>query len=188
MNRPNRARAAALALLLLLPLTGCIGGAIQAAKTAKDLGDRASSLDQAQAGDAEAQYKLGESWCCALGGREIPVAEAVYDNETATEWLCKAARQNYGPAQLELARLYSGRRDRGGLKLKLAGAIAPAPTNIAVALMWARLATQSKAEGAPKLLAEIAAAAKPGETAEAERLAAAWQTAPCTWREAIPAS
>jgi TPR repeat protein len=175
-------RSTVLIAVLALTLDGCIASAV---RTGVDMADRSSSRSKAEAGDAEAQYKLGQSWCCTLGGWQVPVADAVYDNETATEWLCRAAHQGYGPAQLALARIYADRPAHRSLKARLADTVISAPTNKAAGLMWATLAAASKAEGADTLLGTLTADAAPEDKAEAARMAADWQAAPCTWHDTI---
>jgi hypothetical protein len=171
-------------LLTTLPLSGCVGLALQGARMAKDAGERSANLDKAQAGDAKAEYDVGMSWCCTINGIGAPI----YDNEKATEWLCKAARQDYGPAQLALARIYSGRMRRGGLKKMILSSIAPGPKELAFALMWVNLAKDHKINGAADLQAEIEKTATPAERAEARRLGFDWRSARCTWREVFPKS
>ena len=80
-----------------------------AMETAQQMGDASNQgalKSKAEAGDRIAQYKLGEAFCCHAGGPLDRIS--VYDNEVATAWYCKSARQDYGPAQLRLAKIYSG--------------------------------------------------------------------------------
>ncbi|MFC1664955.1 tetratricopeptide repeat protein [Pseudomonadota bacterium] len=53
---------------------------------------------EAAAGDREAQYKLGRSYCCGSGQN--------YNTNLAIEWLCRAAIQGHVQAQYELANIY----------------------------------------------------------------------------------
>src|SRR5437868_1770557 len=71
---------------LALVLSGCIGAMIAGGSTAKDMAKRDSLEKAAAAGDAEAQYNLGKTFCCRVG-----LKMGVYDNEKATFWICKAA-------------------------------------------------------------------------------------------------
>lgn len=181
MRRIRRTRAAIMIVVLaVLPLSGCVGLALQGARMAKDTGERSANHDKAQAGDPKAQYEMGMSWCCQIGG---VVGAPIYDNEKATDWLCKAARQDYGPAQLALARIYSGRVRKGGLKQMVVSSIAPGPKKLATALMWANLANSHEIRGATDLQAEIEKTATPAERAGAKRLGFNWRAAPCTWRQ-----
>ncbi len=92
-----------LALAMLLPLGGCVGGAVEAADAAKDIATCQDNLEQATAGDPKAEFAVGDAWCCSLSGRTGLLRHPVYSDQTATDWLCRSARQHYGPAQLELA-------------------------------------------------------------------------------------
>lgn len=49
-------------------------------------------------GDTEAQYLLGQSYCCGL--------EEGKNDEKAVTWWCQAARDGHTQAQFELGRLY----------------------------------------------------------------------------------
>jgi hypothetical protein len=182
-NRPTWLRTTVL-LLTALPLSGCVGLALQGARAAKDAGERSADFDKARAGDAKAEYDVGMSWCCTIDGIGAPI----YDNEKATEWLCKAARQDYGPAQFALARIYSGRMRKGGLKKMILSSIAPGPKDLVSALMWAKLAKGHEINGAADLQAEIEKTATSVERTEAARLGSGWRSAPCTWREVFAQS
>jgi TPR repeat protein len=173
--------------LALIALAGCVGP-MMGATTAKDVGERPAYQAKAEAGNAEAQFKLGDSWCCSVGNHQGLIRKNVYDNQTATEWLCKAARQGYGLAQVELARIYSGRPFRYNAMKKLANRVLGAPTNMASALMWANLAAQNHVEAAAELQTALLSESSLDDQAEAKRLASNWRSAPCTWLETIGAS
>jgi len=117
----------------------------------------------------------------------------VYDNNKATYWYCKAARNGYGPAQLQLARLYSGHAIRGlHVALRASALMDDAATNLTVALMWANLAAKNKGKGdaddATELRNNIAQDASSEERARATTLIKNWQTAPCEWTAVITKS
>ena len=157
------------------------------ALTTKDVAERPEYQTKAEAGDPESQFRLGDSWCCSVGRHQGPIRKDLYDNQTATEWLCRAAHQSYGPAQLELARIYSGRPFRYNEVKKVATRVLGAPTNLAAALMWANLARQNNVEDAAKVQAALMSESTSADQAEARRLAADWRSAPCTWRETVGA-
>lgn len=118
---------------------------------------------------------------------------SIYDNDKATQWYCKAARQGYGPAQLQLARLYSGHAVRGlHLALRASALVGSQDTDLGVALMWANLAARNKGEGdvddATELRNEITLKATGAERAKASMLAREWRTASCQWAEVFPPS
>ena len=62
---------------------------------------RSQWADAAYGGDAEAQYRLGVSYCCGLTPR--------YHTAIATAWLCRASIQGHSEAQYQLANIYAGR-------------------------------------------------------------------------------
>ncbi|MDH5738040.1 MAG: hypothetical protein OEZ23_06995, partial [Gammaproteobacteria bacterium] len=85
--------------LLCISLSGCIDIAIMGGTYAARSSDRDELQVLAEAGDTEAQYQLGMRWCCfGLG----------FDTQTATEWLCQAAKSGHVEAQFQLGRIYQG--------------------------------------------------------------------------------
>lgn len=172
------------ASMLALSLAGC-GGHSPAGSGGGDASRRALYQARAEAGDAEAQFRLGDSWCCVVRGAGGSARDAAFNNETATEWLCRSAQQDYGPAEFELARIYSGRPYRYNVEMSHAPRVAGAPANMAVALMWADLAKKNDVSGASDLRDAIAAEATVKDKDEKTRLEAAWEAAPCFWRDVI---
>jgi TPR repeat protein len=111
----------------------------------------------------------------------------VYDNEEATHWYCKAAKQGYGPAQLRLARVYSGHPIRGlHIALRASALVGTPEADLGVALMWASIAAGNGVEDAAALRDEITQLATGEERAKAARLMNDWRAAPCGWAEVIP--
>lgn len=115
----------------------------------------------------------------------------IYDNNKATHWYCKAARQGYGPAQLQLARLYSGDSIRGlHLVLRASALVGSVDTDLSVALMWASLAADNKGEGdvedATELRDKITDVTTSQERAKSANLMKNWKTASCQWAEVFP--
>lgn len=84
-------------------LNGCAGAAISSGTFAVKASVRDGLDEPAAQGDAEAQYRLGKSWCCMGPG---------FDTQTATQWLCRAARQGHAEALFELGRIYDGEISR----------------------------------------------------------------------------
>ncbi len=75
-----------------LALVGCSG-----LQQAPD--HREELLAKAEQGDAQAQYQLAKSYCCGLGVR-TSTRKALY-------WHCRAAIQDYAPAQFEMGNILS---------------------------------------------------------------------------------
>ena len=176
----------------LLLINSCYTPAIEGAQQGYDAAKRASiKAADASPNDPVEQYKLGNTYCCKGGG---PLNDlSIYDNKKATYWYCKAARQGYGPAQLQLARLYSGHAIRGvHIVLRASALIGDAETDFSSALMWASLAADNKGEGdaddATELRKEIEGKATDEERARAAMLLKHWQTATCEWAKVISSS
>ncbi|OIQ88169.1 hypothetical protein GALL_299410 [mine drainage metagenome] len=179
-----------LTLALPLLLEGCYTPIIEGAQQGYDASRRGSLKTEArESDDPVAEYNLGNNYCCKGGG---PMDDlTVYDNIKATHWYCKAARSGYGPAQLQLARLYSGHAIRGlHVALRASALVGTAETDLGVALMWARLAANNKSSGdvddASELQDEITGKATIKERADADALMKKWRTARCQWSEIFP--
>jgi TPR repeat protein len=173
-----------LSALLALPLVldGCYTPFIEGAQEGYDAIRRDPLQAGAVSGDPASQYKLGDTFCCRGGGPMDDVS--IYDNEKATFWYCKAARQGYGPAQLRLARVYSGHPLHGlHIALRASALVGTAETDLAVALMWASVAVNNGVGDATALHDEIMARATAVERAGAATLVRGWRSAPCQWAE-----
>jgi hypothetical protein len=178
-------------MILAIPLLldGCYTPVIEGAQQGYDASRRESLKTEAASDDPVDEYNLGNNYCCQGGG---PMDDmTVYDNNKATQWYCKAARQGYGPAQLQLARLYSGHAIRGLHVVLRASALVDTPeTDFSVALMWASLAANNKGDGdvddATELRNKITQKATSKERARAATLMKSWKTASCQWTEVFP--
>lgn len=172
-----------LALLTFpLLLSGCLTPFIEGATEAYDHSRRDQLRSEAIAGDPTSQFKLANSYCCRAGGPLDVIS--IYDNQAATRWYCRAARQGYGPAQMQLARIYAGRPIRGlRVAQHISAAIGNPDIDIAVALMWADVAVAGHVNDAEALRDELAAQASAKQRERAAALEQNWQTAPCQWKE-----
>ncbi len=177
-------------LAISLLLAGCYAPIIESAQQGYDVTKRASiKTADASPNDPVAQYKLGNTYCCKGGG---PLNDlSIYDNSKATYWYCKSARHGYGPAQLQLARLYSGHAIRGlHVLLRASEFVGNAETDYSSALMWATLAADNKGEGdaddATELRKEIVDKATDEERAKSANLIKNWKTAACKWNDVFP--
>lgn len=177
--------------LLAVPLLldGCYTPVIEGAQQGYDASMRKSLKTEAASDNPVDEYNLGNNYCCQGGGPMDGLT--VYDNNKATQWYCKAARQGYGPAQLQLARLYSGHAIRGLHVVLRASALIDTPeTDFSVALMWASLAASNKGDGdvndATELRDKITQKVTSKERARATQLMKNWRTANCQWTEVIP--
>lgn len=81
-------------LLICLSITGCAAKKWDT-RISYDNSTRVALQESASNGDAEAQFQLGNSYCCGEGG--------FYDTAQAAEWWCKAAAQGHAGAKDTLA-------------------------------------------------------------------------------------
>ena len=114
-----------------------------------------SSLrEQAERGDADAQFYLGFRY--AAGGRGVP-----RDDKEAARWFRAAAEQGEVDSQILLGGMY---KDGKGV-----------PQDHVRALMWYLVAASLGEESAPERRDDIAEKMTPEQIAEAERLAREWK-------------
>ena len=163
-----------LAVSTVILLSGCVGAAMNASTLAVKSAPRDELLPLAEAGDSSAQYELGKSYCCMGVG---------FDTQTATEWLCKAARQGNADAMYELGRIYDGDVSRTmapGQKLMRAVRAKESPAH---AYLWLSLAALADHPEAQERLAELRKKMSDGDGVIADRMREAWRVAPCEYNE-----
>jgi TPR repeat protein len=162
---------------------------IEGAQQGYDASKRGVLKTEGVSNDPAAEFQLGSTYCCQGGG---PLNDlSIYDNNKATYWYCKSARHGYGPAQLQLARLYSGHAIRGlHVVLRASALVGSTETDLGLALMWANLAADNKGDGdiddAAELRDEIMLKATSKESAKTATLMKSWHTASCQWNEVFP--
>ncbi|NDF12514.1 MAG: sel1 repeat family protein [Proteobacteria bacterium] len=61
--------------------------------------ERAHLFKLAEHGNAEAEYRLGLSYCCGLGKG--------YNNEKAFNWFCQSAKRGHSQAMFEVGQMYA---------------------------------------------------------------------------------
>lgn len=83
-----------LVIIMASVVAGCYG-----VRLAYDDYTRQIWQEKAEAGDPEAEWIMGNSYCCGEEGR-------FYDAVEAMRWWCSAAKKGYAPAQLALGRIY----------------------------------------------------------------------------------
>jgi hypothetical protein len=172
--------------LVIGTLPGCFMPVIEAGREGAQFAIRDHYRDKADAGDANAQFRMGKSYCCGTGP-DFVNSMTVYDTATAIDWFCKAARQQYAPAQLRIGEIYSGKIIRGLHPVERGLALfGTKQTSMTVAWMWADLAAVNGADKAPKLAASIAEKLDANDLAVAERLLENWDSAPCNWKDVFP--
>jgi hypothetical protein len=172
-------------LASMLVLDGCYTPIVEGAQEGYDAVRRDPLRAEAAAGAPNAQYELGDSYCCHGGGPMDGLS--VYDNYKATYWYCQAARQGYGPAQMRLANVYSGHPIHGlHIALRASALIGAPETDMAVALMWASVAAGHGVKDATALHDAIDQHATAKDRTRASSLLKNWRTAPCIWAEVFP--
>jgi TPR repeat protein len=161
--------------------------AMETAQQQYDASGRDDLKLQAEAGDRIAQFDLAESFCCQGGGPLDRIS--VYDNELATEWYCKAAHQDYEPAQLRLARIYSG-YPLSGLRLtqRLSALLGKTRRDMPTALMWAELAARHGDDDARVSRDWLSSYLTPEQRSQATALLGHWQDVPCRWSQVFAAT
>lgn len=93
----------ALIVFSCMALVGCAAPAIEVASVARDRIVYQNNIAAAEAGNAEAQYQVGNALCCSATS-----GQPFYDTEQAKEWLCRSAEQGHAPAMMRLGRIYNG--------------------------------------------------------------------------------
>lgn len=157
-------------------LQGCAGAAISSGTYAVKASAREGLSEPAAQGDAEAQYRLGKSWCCMGPG---------FDTQTATEWLCRAAKQGHPEALFELGRIYDGEISRtpapGQKIMRLIRAKASPPH----ALAFFGLAANAGHEDAPARLKDLEQVMDADARHRADALRADFEGS-CEYRSVFP--
>lgn len=175
-----------LALPLLLSLNACYSPLVEGAREGVDAAKRPHYDDKAAAGDAEAQFKLGMTYCCEFGP-QFERDVTVYDNQKATHWICASAHQGYGPAQLQLGKIYFGKGIRGfGVIRRLSYWLGDHRTVPEIAWVYASVAENNGEKDATKLRSKIEKKLKPEQLSQGQADLAHWQDLPCEWHDVIP--
>lgn len=163
-------------------LGGCATAAIETAQAAKSEVIIQANLEEAGAGDAEAQYKVGKAFCCSLHE-----GSGLYNTERAVHWLCESARQDYTPAMYELGKIYSGDTVDGiRLARRLAAGVAGSSTNLPVAAAWLQFAKDRGDAEAADMLPDLWSDMSEDDLAAARSIVERGMSeAPCRWGDVI---
>ena len=163
-----------LLIAVLAGSVGCVAAAINTSTYAVKSAPRDELLPAAESGDAEAQYQLGQSYCCMGPG---------FDTQTATEWLCKSAKQHNAKAMVELGRIYLGDVSRTmapGQKILRA---VSAKEFKAVAHVWLSRASAAGNENAAERLTKLSARMTADDFEKARVLDEKWPHVPCEYND-----
>lgn len=160
-------------------LAGCAGAAVEGANITRDKLIASNNLAAAQAGDAEAQYRVGDALCCSVNE-----GEGFYDTPKAVGWLCRAAGQNHGRAAYRLGRIYAGDVIDGARVLRrVAQRAAGSSVDRAVAYGWMRRAEILGVGDARGAGTDLWARLNMAERSKAEAIVLGRAPLPCTWDE-----
>lgn len=182
MIRNVWAKAAVVAMALLL--AGCAGVAIEGASIARDKAEAEANMAAAEAGNAEAQFKVGKSLCCALD-EDGP---SFYNTQQSVSWLCRSAAQNYAPAALKLGEIYSGDIVSGPRMMRrVAAKVADPRTNLPISYAWYQRAANLGEAGGGKSAADLWVRMTPAQQAQAEALAKGQAPLACEWAQVMGA-
>lgn len=171
-----------LVLIVSGAISGCAGVALEGANIAKDKAEAEANMAAAQAGNAEAQYKVGKSLCCAIDEG----APSFYNTEQAVAWLCKSAAQNYSPAALKLGDIYSGNTVSGFRVMRRAAEkVAQPRTNPPVAYAWLQRASALGNADAAGPAAKVWQTMAPAQQAQATAISNGKAPLPCEWNKVM---
>lgn len=170
----NELRNIAATVIVAIVASGCVGAAVNSTTYAVKAAPRAELQKRAENGDVAAQYELGKSYCCMGPG---------FDTQTATEWLCKAARQENREAMLELGRIYLGdvsRTAAPGQKLIRAVSAKEAKP---VAYVWLTRASAAGNEKAQERLDKLTTRMTEDDMRRAAEFERRWPSVPCEYNQ-----
>ena len=178
----NLLKKCVVALIVAGAVAGCAGMALEGANIAKDKAEAEANMAAAQAGNAEAQYKVGKSLCCAIdeGGPSF------YNTEEAVAWLCKSAAQNYAPAALKLGDIYSGNLVSGFRVMRRAAEKVIQPrTNLPVAYAWLHRSSALGNADAAEPAAKVWQKMTPAQQSQATALSSGKAPLACEWNQVM---
>ncbi len=151
-----------LPLTLLVALTGCIEYAFNAGHYVVDTAEMQPWRVLAQEGDIEAQYRMGEYYCCGNRPR--------YDNVGALHWYCLAAKQGQRDALFKVGELYQTANEYEGNII---------PQSDVMAFAYYVTASRHGHEGAKESAKKLHFDLQPEQIKEAGRLIEDWPGIAC---------
>jgi len=173
----NLLKLTALFVILLSLLNGCAAAAIGGSTYAVKASKRGDLLPAAEAGDAEAQYRFGLSWCCMGPG---------FDTQVATEWLCRAAAQQHPLARFELGRIFAGDVSRTPAPGQKVLRLATARENWLHSAYWFSLAAGQGVSGAAEKRDEAIESLNSGEREQLQFWLTDQEPVACEYKEIFP--
>jgi hypothetical protein len=164
----------------LIILSGCVGAISETANIAKDKIVISNNIEKAQAGDREAQFKVGNSLCCSIADSN----KGFYDTKKSIEWLCRSAESEYGPAAFKIAKIYSGDTVSGVRVIRrITSKIAGKRSVPAVSYSWFLYAEKYGEKDARKHADSMWASLDEKEREEAREYVTGQKKLPCLWAD-----
>ena len=146
-------------MLLVGLLAGCIGPFTQTPEPLQKI--RQQWQAAAEQGNAQAQFQLGQSYCCS--------GSTDHSTPTALHWYCRAALQGLASAQFEMANIFAGKQ------------LDQSYNDTKSAFMWYTVAAAQGSQLALFERGNIASKLSPAATLEARHWATRWTQANCPW-------
>jgi len=164
----------------LIFLSGCVGAISETVNITKDKIIISKNLEEAQSGDPEAQFKVGNSLCCSIGDSN----KGFYDTKKSIEWLCRSAESEYGPAAFKIAQIYSGDTVSGVRVIRrISSKIVGKKSVPAVSYSWFLLAEKYGEKDARKHADSMWASLDEKEREEAREYVTGQKKLPCLWAD-----
>lgn len=162
-------------------LSGCAAVVVEGAQATKSEVIISQNMEEAEAGVAEAQYKVGNAYCCS-----VHEGSGLYNTKTSVQWLCRSAKQDYAPAMLKLGKIYSGDVIDGvRVSRRVAQRVAGTSTNMTVAWAWLKLAADREEDNAAERAEKLWEKLDDNQRAEAQKTYEQGLEAPCDWAAVI---
>lgn len=172
-------RTIALLTVVGLSCSGCISFAVEGVNITKDEVIYQRNIDEARAGDRVAQYKVGDALCCS-----VHEGSGFYNTKRSVDWLCRSARQGYGPAMFMVGKILSGDVIDGvRLTRRITQGVAGVSTNLPVAYGWLRAAERNGAPDAKDRADDVWTDMTDQQRAASVEVLRAALPEACTWDE-----
>lgn len=167
-------------VIVVVAVSGCAAPVVEGANVAADRIRVESNMEEAEAGDAEAQFKVGNALCCSGSAPE----RGAYSTEKSIGWLCASARQGNTDAMMKLGQIFSGDQTDGLRLVRRAINVASGtPTNLGASHFWYSRAAQAGVENGREAAASLQTEMSQRDITLAESYRTGAQPEPCSWAD-----
>ena len=133
-------------------------------------------VEDAMHGDADAQYKLGQSYCCG--------SNTIFNNREALRWMCMAAKSGHAEAAETVAGIYSSDKSIFYItdlakRISHRNESTALPEDDAVALAWYAISHQLGNVDAAETIDKMEAALDAKTQNRAKKIVANYPNLPC---------